>query len=556
MSTTRTEPCGRCDTDAPVKRRTDDGTPLCRNCWNRDPASWKTCAMCDERRRINARTETGAPICTRCYRQVWPQERCGGCGEQRRIYSRQGGAWCENCYRHVRPRRPCGRCGRTRPINKRGRDGEPDLCAACNWAPTARCSRCGVEAQCRRAAGTGPPVCLQCAALDRLDRLLTGPNGAISPAFDRLRETFAATVQPRSLHTWLSRSPGASVLAQLADGQLDLTHASLDRLEQTASLHHLRQLLVACGALPERDPQLALVERAIDRYAATLRDGYRRPFRAYATWQQLARLRRRYPNGDTPPLAATGVQTRLAETARFLRHLDDAEIELAALTQADLDRWITKGNGHRRLIRGFIVYAGQHDLAPSDLEVAVHYTNTTTAPTDPDRRWELARRVLHDVTIDPADRVAGALVVLFAQPVARIARLTLDDIHDHPGRLTITFGKDHLELPDPLADLLRQLPWRRQIGPSGTVGDADRWLFPGRQAGRPIHPSHLNRRLTALGIQTLAARQAALLQLAREVPAAVLADTLNIDVATATRWAARSGATWNNYAAARVGRRS
>ena len=539
-----------------VKRRTDDGTPLCRNCWNRDPASWKTCVMCHEHRRVNARTETGEPICTRCYRQVWPQRRCDGCGEQRRIYSRQGGAWCENCYRHIRPRRPCGGCGRTAAINKRARDGEPDLCAACNWAPTARCSMCGVEAMCRRAGGTGPPVCLHCAAMARLDELLTGPDGTIAPAFDRLRDAFAAASQPRSLHTWLDRSPGAALLTQLADGRLDLDHASLDRLDQTVSLHHLRQLLIACGALPDRDPQIALVERAIGRYGRTLGDGYLRPFRAYAIWQQLARLRRRYPAGTTPPLAATGVQTRLAETGRFLRHLDESGIALASLTQADIDRWITEGSGQRRLIRGFIVYAGRHDLVPSGLEVAVHDTSATSTPTDPDRRWELARRLLHDDTIDLADRVGGTLVVLYAQPVARIARLAVDDIHDHTGRLTITFGKDHLEVPDPLAGLLRQLPWRRQTGPSGAVADADRWLFPGRQAGQPIHPSHLNRRLTALGIQTRAARHAALLQLARDVPAAVLADMLNIDVTTATRWAARSGAIWKNYAATRLTHRS
>ena len=92
-------------------------------------------------------------------------------------------------------------------------------------------------------------------------------------------------------------------------------------------------------------------------------------------------------------------------------------------------------------------------------------------------------------------------------------------------------------------ELTRQLPWRRQTGPSGTVADADRWLFPGRQAVHHLHPSYLRRRLTALGIQARAARHAALLQLAREVPAAVLADTLGIDVTTATRWAARSVAT-------------
>ncbi|MTV26428.1 hypothetical protein FTX61_13535 [Nitriliruptoraceae bacterium ZYF776] len=84
-------------------------------------------------------------------------------------------------------------------------------------------------------------------------------------------------------------------------------------------------------------------------------------------------------------------------------------------------------------------------------------------------------------------------------------------------------------------------PW-----PTPTVG-----CSPERQAN-PSAPPNLSRRLAALGIQARAARHAALLQLARDVPAADLADTLNIDVTTATTWAARSGATWNNYAATRV----
>lgn len=55
--------------------------------------------------------------------------------------------------------------------------------------------------------------------------------------------------------------------------------------------------------------------------------------------------------------------------------------------------------------------------------------------------------------------------------------------------------------------------------------------------------STLARRLRRLRIDVRAARHAAMLQLAAEVPAAVLADTLSIDVGTATRWAARAGAT-------------
>lgn len=552
----RAEPCGRCGAVATVHRRTEDGTGLCRNCWNRDPASWQVCARCRQTRRSNGRDDHGRPICVSCYQQGRPTERCDRCGRHAPVFSRHDGkAWCARCYRHVRPRRRCGGCGRVRPINKRARDGQPDLCAACNWAPITTCSRCNDEAMCRHAGKTGPPVCLRCLAMQRLDGLLTGPDGTIAPAFDGLRDAFIGAHQPRSLMTWLERSPGAVLLARLATGQIDLDHTALDQLDQTPALHHLRQLLIACGALPERDPYVAAVEHAIRRHEATLASGAnQRALRAYGTWHELAGLRRRWPAGDTSPAAAIGAQDRLRVAAGLLRHLEACDIPLDQLDQPMLDAWLAAGTSTRGHARPFVLFASRRGLAPAGLDVPQSRSRDQTAspPLADQQRWQLARRMLHDDTLDPADRVVGALVLLYAQPLSRIARLTLTDIADRGDRLTLTFGKDDLEIPEPLAGLLRQLPWRRQIGPSGVVPDADRWLFPGRQAGRHIHPDHLRHRMLDLGIPPRAARQAALLQLAREVPAAVLADTLNIDVGTATRWAARSGANWTGYAADRL----
>jgi hypothetical protein len=53
-------------------------------------------------------------------------------------------------------------------------------------------------------------------------------------------------------------------------------------------------------------------------------------------------------------------------------------------------------------------------------------------------------------------------------------------------------------MPEPLDDLVRRLPVRRQTGPSGTA--AGDWLFPDRQAGQHQHPEYRRRRLGALGI--------------------------------------------------------
>jgi len=67
--------------------------------------------------------------------------------------------------------------------------------------------------------------------------------------------------------------------------------------------------------------------------------------------------------------------------------------------------------------------------------------------------------------------------------------------------------------------------------------------------GRPITPSQLGERLRALGVRAMPGRRAALIDLAAQLPAAVLADCLNLSPGTAVRWMHQAGANWNRYAA-------
>jgi hypothetical protein len=51
--------------------------------------------------------------------------------------------------------------------------------------------------------------------------------------------------------------------------------------------------------------------------------------------------------------------------------------------------------------------------------------------------------------------------------------------------------------------------------------------------GQPITPSRLGARLRALGVRAMPGRRAALIDLAAQLPAAVLADSLNLSPGTA-----------------------
>jgi hypothetical protein len=77
--------------------------------------------------------------------------------------------------------------------------------------------------------------------------------------------------------------------------------------------------------------------------------------------------------------------------------------------------------------------------------------------------------------------------------------------------------------------------------------------FPGRHGRqtRPLHATSLGTRLFALDVPTHSHRQAALAHLAATMPAAIVADLLNVSIRTATRWAAITGRPWADYTAYR-----
>lgn len=75
------------------------------------------------------------------------------------------------------------------------------------------------------------------------------------------------------------------------------------------------------------------------------------------------------------------------------------------------------------------------------------------------------------------------------------------------------------------------------------------WLFPGGQPGRRISAWAMGERLRKLGIRLAEARSTALFQLATELPAAVLARTLGIDITVAVKWQRAAAGDWAAYAA-------
>src|SRR6266496_2241810 len=77
-------------------------------------------------------------------------------------------------------------------------------------------------------------------------------------------------------------------------------------------------------------------------------------------------------------------------------------------------------------------------------------------------------RLLHDGTLPLPDRVAGLLLLLYAQSAASIAGLTTGHILDEGAGVRIVLGTAPITLPEPLAGLVRELAATR-TGPAAIL---------------------------------------------------------------------------------------
>jgi hypothetical protein len=306
-------------------------------------------------------------------------------------------------------------------------------------------------------------------------------------------------------------------------------------------------MLVAGGVLTPRDEQLARTERWLAELLATIDiPEHRLLVQAFATWRVLRRLRRGAEARPAPRTYTAHARNKIKAAGDFLAWLAARDTALADCRQADIDEWLTTGPAACH-VRDFVIWAAQHRHC-DELAVAGPERRTGTA-TAPDQRWAQLATLLHDERLATIDRVAGCFLLLFGQQQSRIAVMTTDQVSQRGQDVFVRFGQHDVPVPEPLGVLLIQLIAE---GKSYTgIGSPAQtpWLFPGGLPGRPITASQLAHRLRALGISTQAGRRATLLDLAAQLPAAVLADLVNLHPTTATKWMHQAGGDWNRYAA-------
>jgi hypothetical protein len=547
--TARSEPCAGCGRDRVVSKRTGQG-PLCCSC----AQPRKECAACGQLRRVAARRHDGAPLCKACHPR--PAEPCASCGQAAAVYARTpAGPACRACY--VQPPRECGECGQLRPVERRATAGEPDLCERCarrrrragrRPQPAARRKHDPEAERARRAARA------RAALPGRLTALLGSPGCGVPAQLEPLIAALASAPNPQSVLDWVLRRSGARLLADLAARahREPVTHDLLDACPQTAALHHLRQLLVHAGILPERTEYLDRIEPWLARLLSTCPPAHAAVIRPFATWHILRRARGRARRQGFTPSAARWARSHILIAAQFLAWLDERGTSLATATQADIDTWLDNATQNRYLVRAFTEWAVARRLATGITVPAIPHTEPAGFPGE-DARWQLLRRCLDDASLPRDVRAAGALLLLYGQFTTRLARITAGDITRGADGCHLQIGTTPVLLPPRVAAVvLAQLGAEPARANYRLPADGTRPLFPGRRPGQPAGAETLAGRLRRHGIAPRQSRNAALAGWAAELPAPVLAEILGLNVSTAEAWAQRTRRDWTAYIAERA----
>ncbi|MEU1217364.1 hypothetical protein ABZ424_34305 [Streptomyces sp. NPDC005790] len=388
---------------------------------------------------------------------------------------------------------------------------------------------------------------------DRLDELLDDGTGRIRPELLPLVDSLLAMDCPLSGLAWLNRNKGkpgstADLLRRLGQGDIELTHEAFHHLQPWRAAAHLRELLMNCGILPAIDKRICSFERWLIEHLASIPDpDHAQIIRRYATWEVLPRLRTRAEKKSVTPAARRRVADQVKQATAFLDWLVDRGHTLATCGQNGIDAWHAEQNQHaRNTIRNFLLWCSASKLTRLFRLPPVQISRATPMPQA--ERLELIGRLLTDPNLPLRVRVAGSIVLLYAQPLSRVVRLTLDDVTRTDQQPLLRLGEPPSPVPEPLAELLfRWIDSRDNMNTA--TNHACRWLFPGRRAGQPIHPDVLAALLNDIGIPTTAGRTAAIRQHVLEMPAPVVAEALSYHRVTTAKLAAQAGSNWTRYAA-------
>jgi hypothetical protein len=467
---------------------------------------------------------------------------CARCGRNipRLAATWPDGRLCSTCYYDaVHTHGTCPECLQDRLLpGLRGTDGKA-ICSTCAEIPVDfHCERCGLEEARHRGR-----LCVRCALRDDLHGLLGGVPR--DPVLIGLVDAFCASERPESILIWKRSSKVQALLRGLGNGTIAVSHEGLDSVTGRPA-EHLRALLQHHGLLPQRDPYLPRFEQWIEAKLDGLPDEVREPVHRFATWHHLRRIRAKVECGSPTRGPVHSAKQEITETAKFLVWLHETYQRTAAdCRQQDVDEWLASGPTTRGAIRTFFVVAKKSRL---NTAVAIQHRSAKTSPSlSQDQRLAWIHELLTGSSESLPYRVAGMLLLLYAQPLVRVVTFGTDIVDDADAGMRIMLGTHPTDVPEPFASLVREHLATRPNLRTG-AGPESPWLFPSTLAGRHLHPSTVMKRLRDLGVNLLGARNRAIGELVLECPPPLVADALGYSPQVAFLHAEKAAEPWARYA--------
>lgn len=475
----------------------------------------------------------GAFRCSRCQRMA-NQRRATWPGEQ----------LCHSCfYAAMHTRGVCPQCGHDGVLaGLAGDASRRPICLSCAKIPgNFTCRDCGYEGGFYR-RGT----CARCSLRQDLTALMID-RAQHRDTIDPIVEALCRVDRPESILSW-KRSPRVQeLLSGLANGEIPLTHVGLDRAGSDKAVDHLRSMLEHAGVLAARDEPLARFERWLSVKLEVLTEpAVRGPVEQFATWHHLRRLRQTSVPGHNSAAAVRYAKQEVTEAIKFLTWLHSTHHRtLATCLQPDVDEWLVSGPTTRSKIRNLLAWAKKARLNRS-----VHIIHRQAPPNrslTQQQRLAWLRELLTGDSETLPYRVAGTLLLLFAQPLTRIAALPTSAIATTDNDVQISLGREPIPVPQPFSDMLiHHSGSRPNLRAAGGIATSP-WLFPGIQAGRHVDPQVIRERLERLGIDLLGARNTTLQCLVGAAPPPVIAELLGYSYATTQLHAEVAAQPWARY---------
>ncbi|MFE9976105.1 hypothetical protein ACFYRD_36685 [Streptomyces hirsutus] len=435
-----------------------------------------------------------------------------------------------------------------RPLIARGDDGD-EVCGPCvGFAADYTCKQCD-----RAGNPHSRGRCAHCVLAERVNALLAGPDGAISPQLKPLATALAGAPSPFPAIQWIKENPNTKLLARLTTEGHELTHDLLDELPPSRNQRYIRQLLVHTGILEERHEDLERISGWLEHELADKPAAHASLVRPFLHWFLLRQARQRAATRHHPSSADRDLRRRVSVALDFLAWMDQRGLTLADLAQEHIDAWTTGATSQRRyLIRYFLKWTTSRRLT-RELTVPSIPRQEPQSLLDEDDRWPLLQRCLTDDDL-PADvRAAGVITLLFGPSTKRLCHLTPEQLKLGGEHAHLMLGRHPVLLPSRLAGLLRHLAEQPQLRPQlSRVHPGPRWLFPDMVPGKPISTHGMTQKLGRHGIPVRTARNAALAALAADLPGPILADVTGMHRHTALRWVAYARRDWAEYLAARA----